>query len=1060
MSENSASNPAPAGDAGPADGQAPKQKTEKELKKEAQRLAKLEKFEAKKKKMQAEKKNPDESSDNKKKKDEGKKKQVITYDVPTEKGAKKDTKCPMPDAYSPAYVEAAWYEWWVKEGFFKPEYGGRDLAATPYEDKFIMMIPPPNVTGTLHLGHGLTNSIEDCLARWHRMKGKVVLWVPGCDHAGIATQVVVERKLWREQRKTRHDLGREAFTKEIWKWKEEKGHNIYEQLYALGGSYDWDRVSFTMDEKLCRAVTEAFCRLHERGLIYRSVRLVNWSCALNSAISDIEVDKQEVEGRTLLSVPGYAEKVEFGVLTSFAYKVCDSEEEIVVATTRVETMLGDSGVAVHPEDERYKQLHGKFVQHPFFPDRKLPIVLDEFVDREFGTGAVKITPAHDHNDYEVGKRNKLPFITVIDNAGLITQDCGQFSGMKRFDARKAVLQALKDLGLYRGTKDNPMVVPICSRSKDVIEPLLKPQWYVDMKEMSDKAVAALRGGQLNIVPEMFHKTWYSWLENSRDWCISRQLWWGHQIPAYFVAVKGQPAAQDTDGNYWVSGQSEEVARQKAAEKFKVDPSDITLTRDEDVLDTWFSSALFPFSVFGWPDQTDDVKVFYPGTLLETGHDILFFWVARMVTMGLTLLGDLPFKDVYLHPMIRDAHGRKMSKSKGNIVDPVDVIHGISLEELNKKLLGYNLEDKEVKIAIAGQKADYPNGIPECGVDALRFALVAYSAQGRDINLDVMRIQGYRFFCNKLWNATKFALTSLGEGFQPYPTLQLTGKESLMDRWILSRLSQAIKLANQGMESFDFPAATTAVYNFWLYELCDWYLESLKPLIRGEDEDAKLVSRNVLFTCLDEGLRLLHPFMPFVTEELFQRLPWRTQDAPPSICVTPYPEQNAAIPYNEALEADLEFVQNVIKSIRSMRSDYQLPPKTKIEVYLKCADDATSQMLGSYEELISTMCNTSSISCSTTDPPSGCAMSTVSARCETHLMLKGQIDIPKELAKLQSKKESLNQKLGKLTTDASKSDYEAKVPENVRTENSKKMEQLTAEIATITSGVETLLKLQD
>lgn len=1054
---------------GPADGNAaagaagesealPKPKSAKELAKEAKRLEKLKKFEAKQEKQAQQ---PKKAEAEKKNAGEAKQRSVITYDVPTEKGQKKDTQCEMPNAYSPQYVEAAWYDWWVQEGFFKPEYGGRNAAEAKYEDKFMICIPPPNVTGTLHLGHALTSAVQDTLTRWHRMKGRITLWNPGCDHAGIATQVVVEKKLWREQKKTRHDLGREQFVNEIWKWKEEKGDRIYTQLKRLGGSFDWDRACFTMDPKLSRAVKEAFVQLHDRQLIYRSVRLVNWSCTLNSAISDIEVDKKEIEGRTLLAVPGYKDKVEFGVLISFAYKVCDSEEEIVVATTRIETMLGDTAVAVHPDDARYKHLHGKCVQHPFF-DRKLPIVCDNFVDMAFGTGAVKITPAHDPNDYDCGMRLKLPFITIIDNNGNITADCGQFANMKRFDARKAVLNALQEKGLYRDTKDNPMVVPMCSRSKDVIEPLLKPQWYVNCKQMAADAVKAVREGELKILPEMHHKTWYQWLENCRDWCISRQLWWGHRIPAYYVTVNDPsvPAGDDTDDQYWVSGRTEEEARKRAAEKFNVSEDKISLQQDDDVLDTWFSSALFPFSIFGWPDKTPDLAAFYPGHLLETGHDILFFWVARMVMFGMTLLGKLPFTEVYLHAMVRDSHGRKMSKSLGNIIDPVNVICGITLKELHETLQGYNLDEKEFKKAIEGQKVDYPQGIPECGTDALRFALVSYTSQGRDINLDVLRVQGYRFFCNKLWNATKFALNGLGPGFTPTPSMQLSGKETEMDRWILSRLSEAVALSNKGMETYDFPTATTAIYNFWLYELCDWYLEAIKPVLYGEDEEAKAVCRNVLYTCLDVGLRLLHPLMPFVTEELFQRLPRRTADAQPSICVTPYPESADFQNGDSKLEGDVEFAQQVIKTIRSIRADYMLVPKMKIEVYLRCSDDGVVSTLKTYEGLIATLANTSVVHFLREEaPPAGCAMLTVSALCEAHVMLKGVINVEKEVAKLDAKKDTLTKQLKKLQDAAAVPTYLTKVPEDVRNQNTEKMSQLSAEVERLEKALSTLSTME-
>uniref|UniRef100_A0A8C6MVE1 valine--tRNA ligase n=1 Tax=Mus spicilegus TaxID=10103 RepID=A0A8C6MVE1_MUSSI len=806
------------------------------------------------------------SSEQKKPKPEKKEKRdpgVITYDLPTPPGEKKDVSGAMPDSYSPQYVEAAWYPWWEQQGFFKPEYG---VSAPNPRGVFMMCIPPPNVTGSLHLGHALTNAIQDSLTRWHRMRGETTLWNPGCDHAGIATQVVVEKKLWKERGLNRHQLGREAFLEEVWKWKAEKGDRIYHQLKKLGSSLDWDRACFTMDPKLSATVTEAFVRLHEEGVIYRSTRLVNWSCTLNSAISDIEVDKKELTGRTLLPVPGYKEKVEFGVLVSFAYKVqgSDSDEEVVVATTRIETMLGDVAVAVHPKDPRYQHLKGKCVVHPFL-SRSLPIVFDDFVDMEFGTGAVKITPAHDQNDYEVGQRHRLEAISIMDSKGAL--------GLPRFEARKAVLAALKERGLFRGVKDNPMVVPLCNRSKDVVEPLLRPQWYVRCGEMAQAASAAVTRGDLRILPEAHQRTWHSWMDNIRDWCISRQLWWGHRIPAYFITVH-DPAVPPG-----------EVRKAIASCFLAVVCWALGWQRDEDVLDTWFSSGLFPFSIFGWPNQSEDLSVFYPGTLLETGHDILFFWVARMVMLGLKLTGKLPFREVYLHAIVRDAHGRKMSKSLGNVIDPLDVIHGVSLQGLHDQLLNSNLDPSEVEKAKEGQKADFPAGIPECGTDALRFGLCAYTSQGRDINLDVNRILGYRHFCNKLWNATKFALRGLGKGFVPSPE----GHESLVDRWIRSRLTEAVRLSNEGFQAYDFPAITTAQYSFWLYELCDVYLECLKPVLNGVDQVAAECARQTLYTCLDVGLRLLSPFMPFVTEELFQRLPRRTPKAPASLCVTPYPE---------------------------------------------------------------------------------------------------------------------------------------------------------------------------
>eukprot|EP00117_Sycon_ciliatum_P046551 scpid27278/ scgid33326/ Valine--tRNA ligase; Valyl-tRNA synthetase len=1043
---------------------APVEKTEAQLRKEKEReekkKAKLAKFEEKKK-AQADKAAAAAGSEKKaekKSKKPAKEKETIEYTADTAPGSKKDVSNSMPSSYSPKYVEAAWYSWWEKEGFFKPEY--RHSGMAPRRGKFVIPIPPPNVTGSLHLGHALTNAIEDCLVRWHRMRGDETLWNPGCDHAGIATQVVVEKKLKRERNLTRHDIGREEFVKEVWKWKNEKGDRIYNQQKAMGCALDWDRACFTMDLKLSTAVKETFVRLHDDGTIYRSKRLVNWSTRLKSAIADIEVDKVELPGRTLLSVPGYEQKIEFGVIVSFAYRIHEGEGEIVVATTRIETMLGDTAVAVHPKDERYKHLHGKSVWHPF---RKttIPIVTDDFVEMDFGTGAVKITPAHDPNDYDVGHRHDLPFLTMLTDDGLITDIVEEFKGMPRFDARTSVLEALKKEGLYRETKDHPMVVPVCSRSKDIVEPLIKPQWFVKCDEMASNAVNAVKSGELRLVPKMHEKTWFGWLENSRDWCISRQLWWGHRIPAYFVTFKdaSKPSGEDTDGSFWVSGRNEEEALQRAAAKFNVAADQIVLTQDEDVLDTWFSSAIFPFSIFGWPEKTADVESFYPNSLLETGHDILFFWVARMVFFGTKLMGKLPFPEVYLHAMVRDAHGRKMSKSLGNVIDPLDVINGITLEQLHEQLRSGNLDPKEVERAIKGQKEDYPSGIPECGTDALRFALCAYTAQGRDINLDVNRVVGYRHFCNKLWNACKFAQMSLGDGYQPpaEDTVHLSGDrshmEAHMDRWILSRLTFAVDEVNTGFEKYDFPTATTACYNFWLYDLCDVYLEAIKPVVNSDDEAAKTASRNVLYTCLDNGLRLLAPFMPFLTEELFQRLPKRSDSIPPSIAVCPFPEN---LGYrDEVLERDVQTVQDVIHSLRSMRSEY-LTPKDRPQAFVTCSTEEIATTTRTFTQQLCVLGGVKEMTVLRGEAaPAGCAMISLSDKLQVHVLVKGLIDVSKEISKQEGKLQRLHEQIQKLNKDMARPDYDTKVPEKVRQSNSSKMDQTQQEIAAMEKAIASL-----
>lgn len=769
----------------------------------------------------------------------------------TPKGEKKILPKELPDSYHPKYVESAWYDWWEKEGYFKPYAGDKG--------KFIMVIPPPNVTGSLHLGHALTNAIQDAMIRWHRMRGETTLWNPGCDHAGIATQVVVEKKIMRETGQSRHDLGRDEFMKKVWEWKNQYGDRIYSQLRRLGSSVDWDRAVFTMDPKPSKAVIEAFVRLHEMGLIYRSTRLVNWCCQLKTAVSNLEVEHKEISG----------------FMIYFAYKVEDSNDEIIIATTRPETILGDVAIAVHPDDKRYHKYHGKKVIHPY-SNRKMPIVTDTMVDQNFGSGAVKITPAHDPNDYECGKRNNFPFINILNDDGTINENGGEFKGLFRFDCRVAIIKDLKTKGLFRDRIDTKISIPVCSRTGDTIEFIIKPQWYLKCDEMSAAALKVVNDGELEIIPSQFKINWVRWLENPVDWCISRQLWWGHRIPAY--RIKGE--------DEWIVARSEEEALKKINRS-------VVLEQDPDVLDTWFSSALFPFSIFGWPEETEELKMFYPNTILETGHDILFFWVARMVMMGITLTGQLPFKKVYLHAMVRDAHGRKMSKSLGNVIDPIDVIEGISLADLQKTLdENTNINPKEKEKAKKGLKTDFPKGIAECGTDALRFALCAYTVQARDINLDVKRVEGYRHFCNKIWNAFRFSLKFSHSN---------TSGNTLADKWILSRLSVAVRECNNSFHELSFHKATTAIHNFWLYELCDYYIEIMK--VAG--------NKDVLYKCLDVGLRLLHPFMPFLTEELYQRLPTRSHD---SICIAPYPEE---VSVDEDSEISFGHVIKVIEGIRSL-----------------------------------------------------------------------------------------------------------------------------------------------
>lgn len=816
-------------------------------------------------------------------------------------------------------VESAWGEWWEKEGYFQPEFDKDGEVKKP--GHFVIVIPPPNVTGALHCGHAIATSLQDVLIRWHRMRGFTTLYIPGCDHAGIATQNVVENMLWRREGKTRHDLGRDAFIEKVWSWKDEYHQKINRVLRRMGGSFDWTREAFTMDDNLSAAVTETFVRMHEEGYIYRENRLVNWCGRLNTALSNIEVDNKEIDGPTKIDVPGYDKKIEFGVLTYFKYPIEGTGEFITVATTRPETMLGDTGIAVNPNDERYKSFIGKSAKHPFIPDRKLPIFADEYVDKDFGTGAVKITPAHDPNDYKMGKDHNLQFINILTDDGKLNEHTGKFAGQRRFDARYTVVKELTDLGLFVKTEPNPMKIPLCSRSKDVIEPLLKPQWWMRMSELNQNAIKVVRDGKIKIRPESAEKNYYRWLESDVDWCLSRQLWWGHRCPAYLVDVEGEKTNPDLNES-WVTGRTQEEAQKKAEQRFP--GKKFVLKQDPDVLDTWFSSGLFPFSTLGWPKETPDFQKLFPTSVLETGWDILFFWVARMIILSVHLTGKIPFDEVFCHSLIRDSEGRKMSKSLGNVIDPVDVMDGITLQQLHDKLLVGNLDPKELKTATKYQDNNFPDGIPECGADALRFSLVQYTTGGGDINFDVKVMHGYRRFCNKVYQATKYVLGNLAslEGFKPAAKGGKTGKESLAERWILHKLNAATKDINQALTDREFSRSTQIAYDYWYKNLCDVYIENSKAIIQEGSEEERKSAVDTLYTALEGGLLMIHPFMPFLSEELWQRLPRRPGDSTPSIVVAQYPQ------YDQSLEdpvsnAAYELLLGCSKGVRSLLSDYKI-----------------------------------------------------------------------------------------------------------------------------------------
>ncbi|XP_059047935.1 uncharacterized protein LOC131843327 [Achroia grisella] len=835
-------------------------------------------------------------------------------------------------AYNPEIIERNKYTQWEESGLFTPEENSR-------KPNFSMVLPPPNVTGKLHLGHALACTVQDVIVRRQRSLGHNVLWLPGTDHAGIATQGVVEKYLKSTQNKNRHDIGRENFVKEVWKWKEKYGNTICNQLRTLGVSLDWSRQTFTMDPKHTNAVNTAFIRLFKKGLIYRKKALVNWCNALKSTVSDIEVENININEPKDILLPGYSKPVKFGFIYQFAYKIYNSSEEIVVSTTMPETMLGDTAIAVHPNDDRYKHLIGKRAIHPFRKNT-IPILADDFVDVEFGTGAVKITPAHSKVDYDIGKQHNLPLLQVIGEDGLI-MNADRFNQLHRYECRQILVQTLNDLGLLREVKPHQMTLPTCSRTGDVIEYLPKEQWFLSCSQLNEKASEYVKSGKLRIMPEKFVNNWLHWTNDDRDWCISRQLWWGHQIPAYKCSV-------DKD-IIWIAATDEESAKTEASKYLRTLPNSINCDRDTDVLDTWFSSGIYPFATLGWPNHhsNDDYKQFYPLSLMATGHDILGFWVNRMVILGLELTDKLPFSNVLLHGIICDSKGSKMSKSRGNVIDPIDVINGVSMEQLKDKTYAMHkqgvLTKDEVKRALDYHKSNYSGtkGIPECGVDALRFTLLSQDIKSHFVSFDVHQCHANKLFCNKIWQSIKYMQLSYAK-LKIYDGSVTRDDLTHFDKWILSRLSEMVEIVNTSMDSYDFHLATKALRTFMYNEFCDVYLEATKP---GFDNDVKMgyAHAHTLSAVLSTSLRCLAPFMVYITDELIPKVPtletniiYNFNDANKKYLEFPKTE-DFRIWKNSSLEKQTNRLLGAVNLIRELKGLYNISNKSRHSICVKTSD---------------------------------------------------------------------------------------------------------------------------
>ncbi|EKN6164078.1 valine--tRNA ligase [Yersinia enterocolitica] len=927
------------------------------------------------------------------------------------------TEPSLDKTYSPQEIEQPLYEHWEKQGYFKPN-------GDTSKESYCIMIPPPNVTGSLHMGHAFQQTIMDTLIRYQRMQGKNTLWQAGTDHAGIATQMVVERKIAAEEGKTRHDYGRDAFIDKIWQWKGESGGTITRQMRRLGNSVDWERERFTMDDGLSNAVKEVFVRLHKEDLIYRGKRLVNWDPKLRTAISDLEVENRESKGSMWhLRYP-----------LADGAKTADGKDYLVVATTRPETVLGDTGVAVNPEDPRYKDLIGKEVILPLV-GRRIPILGDEHADMEKGTGCVKITPAHDFNDYEVGKRHALPMINILtfdgdirseaevfDTNGEATNACSgaipeQFQGLERFAARKAVVAEFDKLGLLEEVKAHDLTVPYGDRGGVVIEPMLTDQWYVRTAPLAKVAIEAVENGEIQFVPKQYENMYYSWMRDIQDWCISRQLWWGHRIPAWY----------DEQGKVYVGRDEAEVRRENNL------GADVALRQDEDVLDTWFSSGLWTFSTLGWPEQTEALKTFHPTSVVVSGFDIIFFWIARMIMLTMHFMKDengkpqVPFKTVYMTGLIRDDEGQKMSKSKGNVIDPLDMVDGISLEELLEKRTGNMMQPQLAEKIRKRTEKQFPNGIEPHGTDALRFTLAALASTGRDINWDMKRLEGYRNFCNKLWNASRFVLMNT-EG----QDCGQNGGEmvlSLADRWILAEFNQTIKAYREAMDTYRFDLAANILYEFTWNQFCDWYLELAKPVMNSGSEAELRGTRHTLIEVLEALLRLAHPIIPYITETIWQRVKTLKGITADTIMLQPFPEYDASQVDEKAL-SDLEWIKQTIIAVRNIRAEMNIAPGKPLEVMLRGANAEAQRRVLENQSFIQSLARLSSLTLLPEGDKGPVSVTKLVEGAEVLIPMAGLIDKATELERLAKEVAKLEAEIERIEGKLSNEGFVARAPEAV------------------------------